>query len=161
MDDIICFDTSTLSHYIWPDQRYLSKHKKAKRLVEELEKKKAKLYISTVALAELLARFPEESKREELFNKLEGLFKFADFDIKSAFQTSSLYKKQQELKKTDNDEIQISRDHIKIDCQIIGTAKAIGASCLYSEDKGIPGISEGVIKVVQLKDYAYQGELFT
>ena len=51
-----------------------------------------------------------------------------------------------------------SRHALKADTQIIGTALAHGASCIYSHDTSLKKMAEGFIEVLEME---YERDLFS
>ena len=123
----------------------------AQRFLDYLDEEGFEVAISAVTLSELLVACGE-SEREELAKEIGETLLVLSFDVGSAIQASILFQNW----KQKNESTSNTRQTVKADCQILGTAIAHGASTLFTEDKEILKMAGNRIKVLPIPPQAQQ-----
>ena len=134
--NLISVDTEIL---IWgvqknanPLERRLIMVPKAKYFFEEyIESNGYKLLIPTCVVAEYLVHLSKSE--EEVLNEVLENCLIVDFDYKAARIAAEIWRKRTQSKETYDG----VRNCITTDCRIIATAKAHGASAIYTEHDDI------------------------
>lgn len=152
--ETVCLDTNIM---IWgvkgeasPGQE--SNIPKAEALLKNIAKdKNLEPCITSVVLAELLVKVPLE-QHEAFKRKLSEAFQILPFDALAAKEFGAIWNKNvsdgvvKELKEGKRR----SKHELKADCMILATAASRRVSCLYSHDRGIKKLGEGVVEVKDL-----------
>jgi len=99
--------------------------------------------MSAVTLSELLVAMPDE-QREPFARMVNEFICVYAFDVPSAIQAARLFNRWKHTQSPG------SRQVVKADCQIAGTALAKGATSLYSEDNQIKTIAGDLLNVVPM-----------
>lgn len=158
---IACVDTQA---FIWgikeqatPGQEEMVV--KAKSLLKHLEETGVDILITSVSLGELLMVIPPD-QHTMVRNLISKSFIVADLDARAASIFAELWQQNQsdgvieELKASGN-----TRDKIKADCQILGTAIANGAEIIYSNDDGMKKLAQNRINVAEVQGVPSQLDL--
>lgn len=145
-----CLDTSILSYWIKPLEKLEEDQKEKAHRVKEFIKTQSRedLIIPAPVLAEALTGYIQEEK-PLIFERIKRQFRIVPFDFKCAFKASEIFdERYSEIKKKQPN----NKQKIKVDFQIIATAKANNAEILYTEDKGMLGTASiiGGIRVSKI-----------
>lgn len=163
MASVVCLDSQIL---IWglkkeaiPEQQYMID--RAERFFRKLDSTRTMIMVPAVVVAEIIAPVPPE-RHPDIWRLMGKNFIVSPFDTKASNQYSLIYQKVKGLK---NDPAFFldpctSRKHIIADCMIVATAVAHGAIMIYSNDKHIQCLGDGVINVAPMPDIAEQPTLF-
>lgn len=108
-------------------------------LIQELEKKKAKVIIPTPTLTEVLLKAPKSGPT--YLEKLKGYscFQIKPFDEKSAVELAEALIASIGKKRTRKD---VTKIKVTFDRQIVAVARAHGATEIYSDDKNVRDFAE-------------------
>ncbi|MFH0957720.1 MAG: hypothetical protein V1897_03365 [Pseudomonadota bacterium] len=131
---------------------------KAKAFLEYLQENKITALIPMPVLAEILIHVPAENHLGFIDHLRKG-YHLPPFDFQAASFYARLFKTNiKSLKKERGDQHLTNRD-IKADLMIVASALAQGASCIYSDDKGLMKVAGNAIKVEKLPSLARQERL--
>jgi len=108
-------------------------------LIQDLEKKKAKVMIPTPTLTEVLLRIPKTGPT--YIERLKGFscFQIKPFDEKAAVELAETLLASIGKKRTRKD---VTKIKVTFDRQIVAIAKAHGATEMYSDDKNVRDFAE-------------------
>ena len=108
-------------------------------LIAKLEVKKAKIIIPTPTLTEVLLKAPKSGPNYLETLKGFACFQIKPFDEKAAVELAETLIKSAGKKRSRKD---VSKAKVTFDRQIVATAKAHGATEMYSDDKEVRDFSE-------------------
>lgn len=108
-------------------------------LIEKLEAKKAKVIIPTPSLTEVLLKAPKSGPSYLEILKSFACFQIKPYDEKAAVDLAETLIASIGRKRTRKD---VSKTKVTFDRQIVATAKAHGATEMYSDDKEVRDFSE-------------------
>lgn len=163
-EQIVVFDTTVLSHFLFTRERELAEHEVATALVNDLYKNNFTLAIPAPCLLEILVAYPEEDRRLSIYEKLSKNFKIYSFNSRAAHIGATLvgtnfYKDfVSEISGEKNPDTLI-RDHIRTDLQIVSIAVSIEAECIYSTDSHFLPIAGDRIKIRNYSGFSFQHEI--
>lgn len=164
MGQICCFDTNMISYYLIPnsnDPTWPERSKVVENLMNELNSKKAEIFLPSLVLFELLMAYEDPGKRQELFKLLTEMFKIASFDIYSATVGADILSESGYQAKNPSLPGE-TRKIYKIDSKILATAIALKADVLYTNNaRDFKSLANNRIKIIGIEDLPSQGELFT
>ena len=103
-------------------------------LIQELEKKKAKIIIPAPTLTEVLLKAPKSGPTYLEKLKEYSCFQIKPFDEKSAVELAETLIASIGKKRTRKD---VAKTKVTFDRQIVAVAKAHGATEMYSDDKNV------------------------
>ncbi len=108
-------------------------------LIQELEKKKAKVIIPTPTLTEVLLKAPKSGPT--YIEKLKGYscFQIKSFDEKAAVELAETLIASIGKKRTRKD---VAKTKVTFDRQIVAVARAHGATEMYSDDRNVRDFAE-------------------
>ena len=152
---LVCLDTNIV---IWGilEQSHPSQTEmigRAKLLIESLTKNKAKIMLPSPVVTELLINIPQEN-HAPIIDIISRRFIIESFDMQASLHYVRLW----HLKETQRQQarsLNIPKNTIKFDIMILAIAVAKGASVIYSHDKDIHKLGDGIIPVENLP----QGQL--
>lgn len=164
MAQVECVDSQTVIYGIQRKETAENKQfiERATSLFEMLKAKKIVVYLPTVVVTEYVAGF-ELDEQDEASAVLYGQFRIAPFDWKASRITARLRREATDAR--DRGELtEIKRGNLLPDCQILGTAIAVEAKRLYSNDEDLHKLSllpsaKGIIEVCHLPVITKQLEL--
>jgi predicted nucleic acid-binding protein len=113
---------------------------RARELVESLQKNNVVVAIPSIVLAEALCFVPDRDLQKAM-DGIKARFPVFQFDELSAYFYRAVFSSTKDIK------TEQPRWSKSADVKIIATAKAHGASCIYSEDSGMAKLAEGTLKV--------------
>ena len=149
----VCFDSHVI---IWgikeqatPGQEEMVT--KTKTFLEHLDKNGIKALIPSVVVAELLMCLPRET-HAMFCNLMHRHFIIPPFDLGAASHFARIWRsrKGDTSLGQSTQGVNVSRNRLKVDCMIVATAVARGASCIYSHDKKLQKFAEGHIEVREI-----------
>lgn len=152
---IILIDTQIL---IWAvEKKCYSGHeelmKKAQLFLDDCYEKNHQIMISTVTLAEFLAKIPKEEQNQYLKIFSES-FIIVPFDFNCSIKSSEIFQNDFNILKKSYKEKDLSRQHSRItlkdDIKIIASAIVYNPSVVISEDAEFKKITKQYINVSQL-----------
>lgn len=161
--DLVCFDTHVLIWGVKEQATEGQEHEivKAKGFLHHLSQKGIRALLPSVVVAEFLTAIPADL-HPMVNNLLERSFIIGSFDQRAAAQFAQIWQSQQKLGAVEEIKVSIGvgREGLKSDCMIVATAITGGASCIYSQDKGLKKFAEGHIRVFEIPEILEQSELF-
>jgi predicted nucleic acid-binding protein len=136
--------------------------------IQQLEKARTKIVIPTPVLSELLVRAGPAASQEivEEVNRL-AVFRIEPFDARAAIEVAAMTRATLAGTGKKRGASKSPWAKIKFDRQIVATAKVVGATMIYSDDRDVIAIAkaEGIpvmgLADLPVPDRARQGELFT
>ncbi len=143
---MVVFDSTILLPVLWPnippptdpntDSPVSQFHSRVDFLIEDLERKSAKIIVPTPTLSEVLIR--SESAGSELIGILssKSVFQIVAFDERAAVEVAVMTTKALESGDKRGG-VDSTWAKIKFDRQIVAIAKVAGATTLYSDDLDI------------------------
>lgn len=141
MTHLVCLDNNILSWFLRTCRdKDENKMDRAQALVDTLHKNKAIVAIPSIVLAEAICIIPD-SDIQRAMDCIRSNFPVFQFNELAAFHYRTIFQKAKNI------ETDASRWSKFADLKIIATAKAHGASCLYSEDPDMTKLADGTIKV--------------
>lgn len=142
-----------------PGQEPMVSH--AKRFFKWIDEEKHDVLLTSLVLGELLMRVPPE-KHAEVLKYYDSRFKVVNFDTLAASCFAGIWQKKNEDKTIEiaKNELQIGREEMKIDCQIVACAVSRKMDCIYTYDKGLAKFAEGFIATEKMPDLGTQQNLF-
>jgi predicted nucleic acid-binding protein len=145
---ILCIDSNVI---IWGIKKQATSGQES--LVEQAEyffqwvdENEHQIIIPTVALAEILAREPEDI-RVKYMDVLSSSFHIVDFDSRAALKYAQILYNRFEAVKATAASVGVDRQKMKMDHVIIACAIVHGAKCIYSYDRGLEAFATGWIEV--------------
>ena len=124
---------------------------RAKDLIAECTKKKTKMMIPAVVLAELLTAI--DNKHHALVhNLIRSSFVVPPFDSASAVTFAKLWQDRQETGVLEllKEERSVSKQELKADCFIVATCIAHKAEAIYSHDETLKRFANEAIPVLEI-----------
>ena len=159
---VICLDSHI---YVWGVKGQASEGQedmipRAKNFLHLIEENQPLVIVPSVVLFELLMPIAPQDHMQ-FVGRFRSNFMVVPFDVPAARLAAQVWHT-----RTDDGVIEdirknpeASRKAIIADCQIIGTALAHGASCIYSHDKKqMTRLSKGFIDVLEME---YEPDLFS
>jgi hypothetical protein len=104
-------------------------------LLKDLQKRKIKIAIPTPVLSEILVRVDNSASQYLAKFKSSAAFQIAHFDELAAIEVAYMAKQEVKPRQRTSREATIAK--LKYDRQIVAIAKVIGATMIYSDDKGV------------------------
>jgi len=156
---MICFDTTPLILSIEANRidNPTAKHLKALAYLKALQARKEVIMIPTPVVAEFLCKYTPEQQADEV-ELLERNFAIYPFDLPSSIRAARLHPDRQLLNSLRTADV--SRQHIKVDLQVLAIAIHNGASSVVSEDPHVSKLAQGKIVVHPIPDIDAQAEMF-
>lgn len=158
----VCLDTHII---IWgiKEEATLGQEKmiqKAKAFLTWLDNEGIKGILPSPVITELLMHVPVE-KHLEVMTILQKKFMIPSFDNAAAQCYAKIWSNKNDagIIEKMKSELLVTRDVIKIDCQIVAIAVVQKASCIYSYDIKLKKFAEGIIEVKEMPELAKQLEL--
>ncbi len=108
----------------------LDLQRRSRILLQTLDQQKAKIFVPTVAVAELLTGIRSED-HGRFIAELQKRFFCPPLDLRASALAAQIWQKYRSLPSRDP----LQRDVLKADVLIIAIAKAAGATVFYSHDK--------------------------
>lgn len=129
----------------------------AKAFFRHLDEEAKKVIIPSIVLFEFLMPVPPE-KHGQLIKQINGKFMVAPLDAMAAGVAAEVWhkKKSSGLVQSLMAESNITRNKLKADCGIIGTAIARKADCIYSYDNDLIKMADGFIHVQEMPELKQQ-----
>lgn len=152
MGQIVCFDTQVL---VWglkesatPGQE--AKIDQAKYLLSLCEENQKIVLIPSIVVGEILSSLTPNAVNE-FTTVLHRRFRVVPYDTQAAVIFAMMWRDRKKLLQL-NQQLSLgaTREEIKADCMIAATAKAKGASCIYSEDAKLAKFAKNHIEVLPL-----------
>lgn len=160
--DIVCFDTQVL---IWGIQETSSSTQtemieRAKHLIGQLSKSKARIIVPSVVIGEFLLGIPSADHNKTLSLMRES-FITAPYDLQAAARFASLWRKRvaNNSIKILQDDLGATRQELRADCMIVATALVQKASCIYSHDTKLKVFAGKAIEVIEIPKEQIQLDL--
>lgn len=156
---LVCLDTHIL---IWGIKEEASEGQEnmipiAKAFFKEADlKENLQIQIPSIVVGEFLMRIPPDL-HITVMNLLQTSFQIPPFDLASASAFATIWQGKERLRNSLKDEI--SREKMKVDCQIVAIATTHTADCIFSHDKYLTKFAEGYIRVKELPKKLEQMEL--
>ncbi len=148
--DLVCLDTQIL---LWAIKEESSDPKNtnmirwAKLFLRELDKwDDVRVMIPSVVVAELMIDV-DMDKYETAIEILKNHIMIAPFDLSASLIYSRIWNQKSDIIKSLIDSREMSKSHIKYNCQIISSAVAQEAVCIYSYDEYMKVIADKIIDV--------------
>ncbi|HVC96887.1 MAG TPA: hypothetical protein VND64_24625 [Pirellulales bacterium] len=144
-----------------PDRQHMID--RAARFFRQCQREHQRIFLPAQSLAEFLVGYDAEQRRLSLARLSRG-FLVAPFDAKAAVIAADLQTDWNKLKAI-GDEFGLTKQQIKADINVLASALAVNASCLYSEDKQMKSFAQGRIIIRPLpthlppEDEAYGGSV--
>jgi predicted nucleic acid-binding protein len=128
--------------------------RRAKLLLEELEKEQADIVIPAVVVSEFLTGVPKP-QHTELLRVLSRRFQLPPFDVRAAAVAATIWRDNAEKNPELREQIRetfpgVERAKIKADIQIIATCVARNVDVLFSHDGPLRTLAKGTIEVREL-----------
>ncbi len=130
------------------EQKDLSKRdqemvRRAGWLIDDLEREEAQVVVPAIAVAEYLTPIAPERHRYVL-GKVSARYFIAPFDVKAVSIAASLFSIGQKLR-ADKKGTEGNRRVLRADSNIIASAKASGATVIFSNDADLRKLAENVM----------------
>lgn len=153
---ISCFDTQIL---IWGVQGFSKSTQQhmvatARQFIKRLEREGDAIVIPAPAVAEYLIRVPKEN-RIQTADYLRRHFRVVPFDSAASGRFAEIWEKRYGAVNWDAED-KPKKSEMKFDIQIISIALSIKADRIFSEDKNLRKIAEGLINVEGLPNVPVQ-----
>lgn len=150
MSEIVCFDTQIL---VWglkksatPGQEI--KIHQAEYLISLCNERNDIVLIPSIVAGEILSSLPLNETNEFTTAVLQRKFRIVPYDIQAAAVFAMMWRDRQKLLQRNKQlSLGATREEVKADCMIAATAKAKGASCIYSEDVKLAKFAKEHIEV--------------
>lgn len=149
MPDMVCLDTGFL---IWGVQGISRTSQadmplRAAVMIGLLSQQGVMLGVPTIVLAEYLVGI-NQTDHAGVISSLEGFYQLLPFDLACSRQFGSIARSQRALvsELAQQSDVPI-RQKLRVDLFIIATALGHGATALYSEDRHMGRLAEGLIDV--------------
>ncbi|NJL57616.1 PIN domain-containing protein [bacterium] len=135
---MVCFDTHVI---IWGIKREATagqegKIAQAESLISSCEENKINIMIPSIVFAEVICNL-DSKLQNELSAVMTRRFIIPPFDTRAALYFAQMWKEAWGRRKGLDENIRVSREHMKADLMIIATARSNGAYCIYSEDASL------------------------
>jgi predicted nucleic acid-binding protein len=156
---VICFDTSPLIWGVQGKARSNQEHMVARtrRYIDYLSEKQQTIMVPAPVLHEYLIRFEGAQRQEQLLLICEQFFVPA-FDAPSAALAAEIESNRELMQSLASDDV--SRNHLRVDTQIVATAIVHNAAKIVSADPHLGAMARGRIVVGEVPIIDEQGELF-
>jgi predicted nucleic acid-binding protein len=146
----VALDTQTVIYALGhgeatPDEELRELRRRAHILLGELNSDGAEVLLPSVVVGELLAGVAEEDQSGFLA-ALQGRFFMPSYDVKAAGIAADLWRSHAKFPKDEKQE----RRLLKADVLVIATAKAAGATVIFSHDKNARKIASLVMTAKDL-----------
>lgn len=152
----VCLDTHILIWGIKEECEVGQEHMVAiaKAFFAESDNKKdLQILIPSVVIAEFLMRIPV-SQHKTIMNLLSRSFQIPPFDMASASYFAEIWQSKEEVKQSLHGIV--SREVMKVDCQIVAIAKQKNVDCIFSHDSNLAKFAEGHVAIRELPREAKQ-----
>jgi len=154
---IACIDTNVLSYALLetkstPDERLILR---AKHLFKKLADEGTKIVIPTIVVGEFLLAIMDDDIKAQLLSSFQKDWRIIDYNLRAAAYFATI--SQQEITRSRKKALRqqdpnITRNELKADVMIIGTAIAYNANIIYSTDARLKTMAEDFITVQGLPD---------
>lgn len=147
---VVCLDSQV---FVWGIKKQATVGQEdmiplAQGFLRLLDKEQPLILVPSVVLFELLLPLPPK-EHAHFVGRFWSDFMVVPFDVPAAQHAAAVWytKKDDGTVQAVKEDLGASRTAIKADVQIIGTAIAHGATCIYSHDEPLKKLAEGFIDV--------------
>ena len=146
---ICALDTQTLIFALDPKSADRDLRRRAKLLIDRLESTKTTVIIPTVVVAEWLVGI-DAADHGRFLAELQKRFLTPPLDLRASALAATLWQRHRALPRAN----QVKRSILKADVLIIATAKAAGATRLYSHDADCRAVAKLVMEAFDLPTHS-------
>lgn len=157
--NLVCLDTHYFTWALLETATLGQEDKipKSKRFFQHLDETESTIVVPTPVITELLME-AELEERARILSVVTERFHVVEFDVLAAKNAADVWntKKRSGVIQRLREEGTSMRTKIKVDVQFLGIAMASNCSILYTEDKNLRTLADGLIITRQMPEIADQ-----